>query len=326
MAAEKSTSHEIADRPPTVNEAVKRTSSVRGSADVKQAIAAGAERKSLLRRLASNKELLFSGIAVAAIGALALAPGLFATHDPYGLDVASRFQKPGSAYLFGTDNFGRDIYSRTVFGLQISVLVGLGVAAMSGLLGLVIGLYAGFYRVLDQLFMRISDGLIAFPSILLALAIMSMLGPSIGNLMLCLTAVITPNVARVVRSGVLVVREQTYVEAMQALGASKTRILWRHIAPNTMSVLIVQTTFIFVEVIIVEAALSFLGAGIPAPTPSLGNLLLDGKMYIFNSWWMTVFPGAALFAVALVFNLLGDGLRDYLDPHADRAGGKSGRR
>ncbi|MFC5704422.1 ABC transporter permease [Cohnella faecalis] len=306
MAAEKSARFETAKRKPVSNEA--------------------ADRKTPLRKLASNKELLFSGIAVAIIGIVALLPGLFATHDPYGLDVASRFQKPGPAHLFGTDNFGRDIFSRTVYGLQISVLVGLGVAILSGLLGLLIGLYAGFYRVLDQLFMRISDGLIAFPSILLALAIMSMLGPSIGNLMLCLTAVITPNVARVVRSGVLVIREQTYVEAMHALGASGTRILWRHIAPNTMSVLIVQTTFIFVEVIIVEAALSFLGAGIPSPTPSLGNLLLDGKMYIFNSWWMTVFPGAALFTVALVFNLLGDGLRDYLDPHADSAGGKSGRK
>lgn len=324
MAAEETTAYNIANLPPAKSEAADRTTGE--SADGKQASAAADRKPTMRRKLTANKELLLSGIAVAGIGLVALLPGLFATHDPYGIDVASRFQKPGPAHLFGTDNFGRDIYSRTVYGLQISVLVGLGVAALSGLLGLLIGLYAGFYRTLDQLFMRISDGLIAFPGILLALAIMSMLGPSIGNLMLCLTAVITPNVARVVRSGVLVIREMTYVEAMHALGASKTRILWRHIAPNTMSVLIVQTTFIFVEVIIVEAALSFLGAGIPAPTPSLGNLLLDGKMFIFNSWWMTVFPGAALFAVALVFNLLGDGLRDYLDPHADHTGGNKGRK
>jgi len=276
-------------------------------------------RASAFRRFVRNKELLFSSIAVAAIGFAALFPHLLTSHDPNELTVSNRFIAPGAEHWFGTDNFGRDVFSRTVYGLQTSMIVGICVAAASTVLGLVIGLYAGYYRLLDQLFMRISDGLIAFPGILLALAIMAMLGPSAANLILCLTIVITPNVARVIRSSVLVIREQTYIEAVRALGASNTRILWRHIAPNTNSLLITQVTFIFVEVIIIEAALSFLGVGIPAPAPSLGNLLLDGKMYIFNSWWMVVFPGAVLIIVAFAVNLLGDGLRDYLDPHAEHA-------
>jgi len=279
-------------------------------------------RTKFLVKFVRNKELLFSSIAVAIVAIVALFPSLFTDHDPDALNVASRFISPSADHWFGTDNFGRDVLSRTLYGLQISFLVGLGVAAAASILGLIIGLYAGYYRWLDQLFMRISDGLIAFPSILLALAIMAMLGPSISNLMLCLTIVITPNVARVIRSSVLVIREQTYIEAMHALGASQSRILWKHISPNTLPLLIVQFTFIFVEVIIVEAALSFLGVGIPAPAPSLGNLLLDGKMYIFNSWWMTVFPGAVLLIVALAVNLLGDGLRDHLDPHTDHGRGK----
>jgi peptide/nickel transport system permease protein len=187
---------------------------------------------------------------------------------------------------------------------------------------LIVGLYASYYRWLDHLFMRISDGLMAFPGILLALAIMAMLGPSISNLIFCLIMVITPHVARVIRSNALVVREQTYIEAMKALGASHTRILWGHIALNSISLLVVQTSFIFVEAIIVEAALSFLGAGVPAPAPSLGNLLIDGKMFIYNSWWMTAFPGIAILVLALAFNMLGDGMRDLLDPHTNRTSDK----
>lgn len=276
------------------------------------------QRRLMLKRYWRNKELIFSASMIFITGLIALFPSWFATHDPYLIDVPNRFQQPGWDYLMGTDNFGRDIYSRVIYGIQISVQVGVGVALCASFLGLLLGLYAGYYKALDHLFMRISDGLIAFPGILLALAMMSMLGPSTSNLVICLTAVITPHVARMIRSSVLVIREQTYIEAMKALGASSTRIVWRHIAPNTMSILIVQASFIFVEVIIIEAALSFLGAGVPAPTPSLGNLLLDGKVYIFNSWWMTVFPGVAILIMALSFNLLGDGLRDALDPHTSQ--------
>ncbi|RXZ83273.1 ABC transporter permease [Paenibacillaceae bacterium] len=277
----------------------------------------------MLRRFAANKEVLVSSAAIAVIAAVTLLPFLFATHEPDYIDVANRFQKPGGEHWLGTDNFGRDIYSRVIYGIQTSAIVGVIVALASSVLGLIIGLYAAYYRVLDQLFMRISDGLIAFPGILLALAIMATLGPSIRNLVICLTVVITPNIARLVRSNVLVIREQTYIEAMKALGATDTRIIWGHIAVNTLPVLIVQGSFIFVEVMITEAALSFLGAGIPAPTPSLGSMLLDGKMFIFNSWWMTVFPGIALMIVALAFNLLGDGLRDLLDPHTNETRGSA---
>ncbi|MEK3724658.1 ABC transporter permease [Paenibacillus sp. FSL H8-0034] len=273
------------------------------------------QRRRIFRRFITNTGVVAGSVILLIIIVLSLFPGWFATHDPYLIDVASRFQKPNAEHLFGTDNFGRDVWSRVVYGVKISAEVGFAVSLGSSILGLIIGLYASYYRTLDHLFMRISDGLMAFPGILLALAIMAMLGPSIRNLVICLIAVITPHVARVIRSTALIIREQTYIEAMKALGASSTRILWGHIALNSISNLIVQASFIFVEAIIVEAALSFLGAGVPLPTPSLGNMLIDGKMYIFNSWWMTAFPGAAILVLALAFNLFGDGLRDFLDPH-----------
>jgi peptide/nickel transport system permease protein len=275
------------------------------------------QRKRIFRRFITNTGVVAGSIIMLFVILLSLFPDWIATHDPYQIEVASRFQTPNPEHLFGTDNFGRDVFSRVVYGVKISAQVGFSVAIGASLLGLIIGLYSSYYRVLDHLFMRISDGLMAFPGILLALAIMAMLGPSIRNLIFCLIAVITPHVARVIRSTALVIREQTYIESMKALGASQTRILWGHIALNSISILIVQASFIFVEAIIVEAALSFLGAGVPLPTPSLGNMLIDGKMYIFNSWWMTAFPGAAILVLALAFNLFGDGLRDFLDPHTN---------
>ncbi|MEJ8307073.1 ABC transporter permease [Saccharibacillus sacchari] len=256
------------------------------------------------------------------LAAVALKP-IIAGYGPQDVDILGRLAPPGGVHALGTDNLGRDILSRVLYGAQISLLIGFCTAIVSSLLGLVIGLYAAMYRRLDQILMRVMDAIYAFPAILLAIAIVAALGPSVANLIACLSFVFIPAVARIVRSAALVAKEQTYVEAAKALGASNTRVIWRHILPATVAALVVQATFVFAEAIIVEAALSFLGAGIPAPTPSLGNLLSEGKQFIYNSWWMTMFPGLALIVLVLAVNLLGDGLRDLLDPQerTSRTGG-----
>ncbi|CQR55622.1 ABC transporter permease [Paenibacillus riograndensis] len=280
------------------------------------------QRRLFLKRFAGNKPMVIGSVLILCVAAVSLLAPWLVTGDPYGVDVVNRLSPPSGTHLFGTDNFGRDLLARVVYGIGMSALIGCAVALGASAIGLVIGLYSGYYKWLDQILMRIMDGLFAFPATLLAIAMMAALGPSSGNLILCLTIVFIPSIARIVRSAVLVAKEQTYIEAMQALGASQTRMIWSHILPNTLPQLIVQGTFIFAEAIIVEAALSFLGAGIPAPTPSLGNLLSDGKLYIYNSPWMTIFPGLALVLVVLAMNLFGDGLRDLLDPHARRPGNK----
>lgn len=245
---------------------------------------------------------------------LAVFGPMLSPYDPYEMKVVERLSEPGGAHVLGTDEFGRDLMTRLLYGARVSLGVGLAVALISSSLGLIIGVYAAYYRTLDHILMRICDGLIAIPGILLAIALMAALGASALNVIIALTIVFTPNIARVVRSSALVVREQTFIEAMQAQGASATRIIWLHIVPNTLSPLLVQATFVFAEAIISEAALSFLGAGIPAPEPSWGNILQASKLVIFKAWWMVVFPGAAVVLSVLSLNLLGDGLRDLLDP------------
>lgn len=258
-----------------------------------------------------------SAIFVVLILVSLIGPSLM-SFDPYEMKVAQRLQAPGAEHLLGTDEYGRDLLTRIVYGARVSIGVGLAVTVISSILGMIIGLYASYYRVLDHILMRICDGLMAIPGILLAIALMAALGPSAMNVIIALSIVFTPNIARIVRSSALVVREQTYIEAMNAQGASTFRIIWRHIAPNTISPLVVQATFVFAETIISEAALSFLGAGVPVPDPSWGNILQAGKLVIFKAWWMVVFPGIAIILSVLGLNLLGDGLRDLLDPHSSR--------
>lgn len=276
-------------------------------------------RKLFVRRFLVNKAAVTGSVLIALVAAVSLFAPWIASRDPYAIDVVNRLKAPSAIYPFGTDNFGRDLLTRVVYGTRMSAEVGFAVALGSSAIGLVIGLYAGYFKWLDQILMRVMDGLFAFPAVLLAIAMMAALGPSVGNLILCLIIVFVPSIARIVRSSVLTAKETTYIEAMHTLGASHNRIIWKHILPGSLSTLIVQGSFIFAEAIIVEAALSFLGAGIPAPTPSLGNLLSDGKLYIYNSSWMTLFPGLALVLVVLAMNLFGDGLRDLLDPHARRS-------
>lgn len=277
----------------------------------------GEQRRLTFLRLRSNASLLIGGSILGLLILIAVFGPLLAPYDPYAMKVLDRLKPPGASHWFGTDEFGRDLLTRVFYGARVSIGIGLAVTLLSSILGLVIGIYAAFYRTLDHILMRICDGLIAFPGILLAIALMATLGASSTNVVIALTAVFTPNIARIVRSAALVVREQTYIEAMRAQGASQTRILWRHVVPNTLSPLFVQAAFVFAEAILSEAALSFLGAGIPAPEPSWGSILQASKPVISKAWWMVAFPGGALVLSVLGLNLLGDGLRDHLDPRSN---------
>lgn len=266
------------------------------------------------RRFFSNNMLLSGSIIIAIMTILALFAPLIAPFNPYEINTIQRLESPSATHWFGTDNFGRDLLSRVLYGTRVSFIVGCSVAVLASVIGLVIGIVSAYNTILDHVLMRIVDGLYAFPSILLAMAIVAVMGPKTINVVLALTVVYIPSIARVVRSAALVVKEQTFIEALRAQGASNFRIMVIHMFPNVISPLIVQSTFIFAVSILTEAALSFLGAGIPAPAPSLGNILYDGKSVIYNSWWMTVFPGVFVVALVLGLNLLGDGLRDFLDP------------
>lgn len=276
-------------------------------------------RELLIKRFLSNKLALSGSIIMIVIILLAIIAPFFTSFTPYELDAMKRLKAPSGEHFLGTDNYGRDLFSRVVHGARVSLIIGFAVAIITSILGMIIGLYSAYFKRLDGILMRISDGLMAFPAILLAIAIMASLGPRLENVIIALTIVFTPSVARTVRSAALVVKEQTYVEALRAQGASSSRIIWLNIAPNVLSPLIVQATFIFADSIIIEAALSFLGAGIPSPDPSWGNLLFDGKTVIFNAWWMTLFPGIAIMLTVFGLNLFGDGLRDLLDPHNNKA-------
>lgn len=245
---------------------------------------------------------------------LAVFAPVIAMHDPLAMNTADRLQGISAQHWFGTDNMGRDVFSRVLYGARISLTVGFTVGITSGLLGLIIGLYASTNQVADNILMRICDGLKAIPSTLLAITMMAVLGADIKNVIISLIVVNIPNMARLARSQALVVREQTYIEAMRCLGSSRKRILWAHVVPNILSPMIVQMTFVFASAIITEAALSFLGAGVPAPAPSWGNILKEGKDVIYTAWWMILFPGIFTALTVLGLNLLGDGVRDLMDP------------
>ena len=233
---------------------------------------------------------------------------------PEKMQVRLRFKTPDFAYPLGTDNYGRDIYSRLVHGARLSLAIGFAVALITGILGTAIGVAAGYFKRLDSPLMRLMDALMAFPAILLAIAIAAALGPSAMNAVIALAVVYTPRTARIVRSTVLVVRETDYVQAAKACGARDHWIIWRHILPNSMAPLIVQLTFIFAYAILAESILSFLGVGPPPPTPTWGNMIAEGKDYLREASYICFFPGLAVAMTCLALNLLGDGLRDVLDP------------
>jgi peptide/nickel transport system permease protein len=242
-----------------------------------------------------------------------LAP-LLAAHNPMELNIAGRLRPPSRSNLFGTDSFGRDVFSRVVFGARLSILVGAMSVSVASIGGAIFGLVAGYYPKLDGILMRIMDGIMAFPSIVLAIALMASLGPSVFNVIVALGFVYMPRVARVVRSAVLVLRESLYVEAARALGAKDHRIIRLDILPNCLSPIIVQATFVFAYAVLGEAALSFLGVGVPPYVSSWGNILSEGRQFMTQAPWITTFPGVAIMLTVLGLNVVGDGLRDAFDP------------
>jgi len=245
---------------------------------------------------------------------LAVAAPVIANNSPRKIDPHNRLQPPSSANWFGTDHVGRDVFARTVYGSRVSLIVGFGAAGASVLIGASVGLVSGYYRRLDMLVGRIVDGLMAIPTILLAIALMAILGASMTNVIIALTVVEAPRISRTVRAVVLSLRELTSVEAAISVGMPNWRILALHIFPGTIPSLTIHATFLVALSVLVEASLSFLGAGTSPDVPSWGNMMAEGKVYFRNGTWIILFPGIALALMVLGVNLAGDGLRDTLDP------------
>jgi peptide/nickel transport system permease protein len=268
----------------------------------------------LLRRLLRHRLFLTGAVLFGAMVFLAVFADLISLLPPEKMQVRLRFRSPQWGMPFGTDNYGRDIWSRAVYGARLSLAIGLAVVVFTGVAGTLIGILAGYFRKLDGPLMRTMDALMAFPAILLAIAIAAALGPSAINAIIALSVVYTPRTARIVRSTVLVVREMEYVQAARACGARDFWIIWHHVLPNSMAPLLVQLTFIFGYAVLAEAILSFLGVGPPPPTPTWGNMIAEGKDYLREAMHIALFPGLLVAITCLGLNLLGDGLRDVLDP------------
>jgi peptide/nickel transport system permease protein len=234
------------------------------------------------------------------------------------MNVVDRLQPPGGDYWFGTDAFGRDILSRTLHGGRVSLVIGLSVAAASTVIGLLIGVIAGYFRTADAILMRVMDGLMAIPGILLAIGLMSVTRASIGIVIIAITIPEVPRVVRLVRAVVLSVREQVYVQAAGAIGTRFPRLMLKHILPNTLAPLIVQATYVAASAVLVESYLSFLGVGTPPEIPSWGNIISEGRLYVQIAFWNILFPSIFLGLMVLSINVLGDGLRDMLDPRLAR--------
>lgn len=271
-----------------------------------------------LRMLLENPAAVISGSFVLITVLLAIFAPLLTPYSPTHLDPGIRLLGPSSSHWLGTDDVGRDVLTRILFGARISLLVGASVTFVAAAIGSILGLIAAYYTKFDTPIMRIMDGMMAFPSILLAIAIMASLGPSTTNVIVALAIVYTPSIARLVRSAALVTKQQQYVESARVIGARDPLILRRYVFANSLSPLIVQCTFVVAFAIISEASLSFLGTGVPPEIPTWGNMLRDGQRVLQRAWWLAVFPGTALFVMVLALNLLGDGLRDALDPRTRR--------
>lgn len=240
---------------------------------------------------------------------------LWSQYSPVYIDSALRFLSPSGEHWFGTDHFGRDIFIRTIYAARVSLFVGVAVALFATVLGTITGLVAGYYHKADTVIMRIIDGMLAFPALLLALALVAALGGSVTNIIIALTFSFWPVMSRIVRSAVLQIKNVQYIEAAKTTGASDLVILARYILPNVSSPIIVQGTFIFARAILAEAALSFLGIGVNPSTPTWGNMLQESQIYISIAPWFSIFPGIAIVITVLSLNMLGDGLRDAFDPH-----------
>lgn len=275
-----------------------------------------ASQRRWLKSLTSSWAVMISAGILFLLVAMALLAPWLAPYDPEFIDPGIRLLEPSTEYRFGTDEFGRDVLSRVIYGARVSLLIGVSVTLVAGIIGSIVGLATGYYDRLDTPVMRVMDGLMAFPSILLAIAIMASLGPSTINVFIALSVVYVPIIARLVRGSTLVLKQQPHVESARSIGLRDHAILLKYIFANSLSPLIVQCTFVIALAIISESSLSFLGAGVPPETPSWGNMLRDGQKLIQRAWWMAIFPGIALVATVLTLNIVGDGLRDALDPRA----------
>jgi peptide/nickel transport system permease protein len=267
-----------------------------------------------------RRKLVLAGAAILMIVMLLafFAPWI-TPYGPMAMKISDRMQSPGLAHWFGTDELGRDVFSRVVFGARYSLMIGASVVLISVTGGVLLGLSAGFFRRLDGPIMRVVDAMMSFPDILLAIALVAVLGASMTNVILALAIVYTPRVARVVRASTLVVRELLFIEAARALGVSTWRILFIHILNNIASPILVQATFIFAYAVLAEAGLSFLGVGVPPEVPTWGTMIASGQQFAHQAIWLVVFPGVAIVLSALSLQMVGDGFRDLLDPKLRKA-------
>jgi len=282
---------------------------------------ARSEWLAFVRRLARRRTALFGLVVVVGVFVAALGAPWLTTYDPTEQDITNRLRPPGSpdpsgrAHLLGTDHLGRDLLARVIFGARPALMVGFAAVAISGLLGLVVGLLSGYFGGrIDDVFMRLADIQLAFPFILLAIAVIGVLGPSLPVIIVVIGVSSWVVYARVVRGSVLSLREREFVQAALALGSGDGRILVRHVLPNAVTPWLVVATLDMARVIVIESALSFLGLGVQPPTPTWGGMLADGRVYISTAWWLATFPGLAILVTVLGINLFGDGLRDTLDP------------
>mgnify|MGYP005841591635 CR=1 FL=1 len=266
-----------------------------------------------------NRLAVAGAVVVAAIFAVAVLAPLLAPYDPAAIEVAAKLRAPSAAHPLGTDQLGRDVFSRLLFGSRISLTVGFIAVGISLLIGILVGALAGFYGgLIDNVLMRFVDIMMCFPTFFLILTIVALLGPNIINVMIVIGVTSWMGTARFVRAEFLSLRGRDFVTAATALGARDGRIIFRHMLPNALAPVFVAATLDVATAILVEAGLSFLGFGVQPPAPSWGNILTEGRLYIFDAWWLTIFPGAAILLTVLAFNLFGEGLRDALDPRLRR--------
>jgi peptide/nickel transport system permease protein len=268
----------------------------------------------LMRRFCRHTSGVLGLMLVLAMVLLSFCAGLLTHVDPTEIDTGAILRPPSAGHPFGQDDLGRDVFARVLYGGRISINVGLAVTGLTFMLGTVIGLTSGYYPKLDTLIMRAMDLLMAFPPILLALAVVAMLGPQLVNIIIALVVTYTPTTARIVRATVLQLKQKEFIEAARCMGAGDRRILVRHLLPNTMAPVLVQQTYILALAILTEASLNFLGVGVPPEVPTLGGIVSDARTNLRYAPWLPLFPGAAISMLVLGFNLLGDALRDVLDP------------
>ncbi|WP_134681121.1 ABC transporter permease [Paracoccus ravus] len=266
------------------------------------------------RLLLRNRAALLGAVILAIVVLAALLAPLIAPYAPNKLSIVNKLQPPSASHLFGTDEFGRDILSRAIFAGRVSLLVSLGVVALSTVLGVILGVAAGYFRALDAPISRLLDAMMSFPDILLAIALVAALGPSVATVIIALGITYAPRLARIVRGSTLVLREMPYIEAAITLGLPTWRVLTRHLLLNLASPVLVQATFVFASAMLAEASLSFLGVGVSTDMPTWGTMLASGREYMNSAPWLMIFPGLAIVFSVLSLQLLGDGLRDLVDP------------